>query len=347
MGTWQEVCAIARKFGAQQLNDTAWLFQLQVAEEGRLQKVFVFYEFMRPDFEFMQIKSIFGPIQEVDLKKVIKGLGQLQVGAIGCSSIYANDGSEIDGMLNITTSIPLRPFDLSDPTIFIVYLHILARAADNAERNLAPAWAAGTSNGQASQAPRVTAPPPAAPRASVPQPAAPGQPRQMQDDKEWVRHLAEEYGRACAAVMEALEATLSVANEANGARKMADTRPQHEISIATFTNLANQKEREFGPLYQSFDNARARAKDVGTKLVTSCQQSDPELGLMLALDPETYGQTGAAAEYMRSVFGPTPRAFLEGISQGNAAINSSPNFGEPGFHGNIYHDSGPGELNRL
>ena len=75
MGTWQEVCAIARKFGAQQLNDTTWLFQLQVAEEGRLQKVFVFYEFMRPDFEFMQIKSIFGPIQEVDLKKVIKGLG--------------------------------------------------------------------------------------------------------------------------------------------------------------------------------------------------------------------------------------------------------------------------------
>jgi hypothetical protein len=107
VGTWQEVCAIARKFGAQQLNDTAWLFQLQVAEEGRLQKVFVFYEFMRPDFEFMQIKSVFGPIQEVDLKKVIKGLGQLQVGAIGYSPLRANDGSEIDGMLN--TSIYQSP----------------------------------------------------------------------------------------------------------------------------------------------------------------------------------------------------------------------------------------------
>ena len=59
---------------------------------------------------------------------------------------------------------------------------------------------------------------------------------------------------------------------------MADTRPQHEISIATFTNLANQKEREFGPLYQSFDNARAHAKDVGTKLVASCQQVDPSWG---------------------------------------------------------------------
>ncbi len=346
MGTWQEVCAIARNFGAQQLNDTAWLFQLQVTEEGKLQKVFVFYELMPPDFEFMQIMSAFGPIQEMDLKKVIKRLGQLQAGAIGYSPFRADDGSEIDGMLNITTSIPLRPFDLSDPTVFIIYLHILARAADNAERNFAPAWAAATGNGQASQAPRVTAPPPA-PGAPVPQPAAPGQQWQIEDDKEWVRHLAEEYGRACAAVMAALEATLSVANDANGARKMADTRPQHEISIATFTRLANQKEQEFGPLYRSFDNARAHAKDVGTKLVAACQQVDPELGLMLALDPETYSQTGAAVEYMRSVIGPTPRAFLEGISQGNAAINSSPNFGESGFRGNIYHGSGPSDLNRL
>jgi hypothetical protein len=128
---------------------------------------------------------------------------------------------------------------------------------------------------------------------------------------------------------------------------MADTRPQHEISIANFTRLADQKEQEFGPLYRSFDNARANAKDAGNKLVAACRQVDPELGLMLALDPETYSQTGAAVEYMRSVVGPTPRAFLEGISQGNAAINSSPDWGEPGFRGNIYHGSGPGEQNWL
>jgi hypothetical protein len=118
-------------------NDTGWLFELLGVEEGdRTQKVFVFYELMRPDFEFVQIKSPFAPIRDVDVARTLKSFGQLNVGAIGYSPIYDSDGRETDGFLNIATSIPLRSLDLSDPTPFLLYLHILARAADNLERNL-------------------------------------------------------------------------------------------------------------------------------------------------------------------------------------------------------------------
>jgi hypothetical protein len=177
--------------------------------------------------------------------------------------------------------------------------------------------------------------------------AAPAEPAQVQDDKEWARHLAEEYGRACTAVMGTLEAALAVANEANNAQGMADTRPQHEISIQTFARLAEQKEQEFGPLYHAFGNARAHAEEVGNKLVNACQQQDPERWLMLTLNPESYSVAGAAIEYMRAVSGSTPRVFLEGIGQGTNSINSSPNFGEPGFRGYIYHDAVRETLNQI
>jgi hypothetical protein len=136
MGTWRDVCTIAVQFGARQLNDTGWLFELQGAAEDRTQKVFVSYELMQPDFEFVQIKSPFAPMRDVDVARTLKSFGQLNAGAIGYSPIYDSDGRETDGFLNITTSIPLRSLDLSDPTPFLLHLHILARAADNLERNL-------------------------------------------------------------------------------------------------------------------------------------------------------------------------------------------------------------------
>lgn len=346
MGSWQEVCAIGSRFGARQMNDTAWLFELQGDDEGNLQKVFVFYELMQPDFEFLQIKSAFVSIREVDAEAAIKKLGQLQVGGIGYAPFRASDGSQADGMLTITTSIPLRSFDLSDPTTFMLYLHILARAANNIGRNFSSTGPAIANHGQGAQ----PSPMPAAPSGQTDRTtyqAAPAEPAQVQDDKEWARHLADGYGRACTAVMGALEAALAVANEANNARRMADTRPQHEISIQTFTSLAEQKEQEFGSLYHAFSNARAHAKEVGNKLVSACQQQDPELCLMLTLSPESYSVAGAAIEYMRAVCGPTPPAFLEGIEQGTNAINSSPNFGEPGFRGYIYHDAARETLNQL
>jgi hypothetical protein len=147
--------------------------------------------------------------------------------------------------------------------------------------------------------------------------------------------------------MESLEATFDVAKQADGARKMANTRPQHEISIQTFTAHAEQKEREFGPLCQKFENARAHAKELGNKLVGACHQQDPELMLLMTLDPQIYSRAGAAIEYMRTIRGATPHAFLESAGEGTAAVNSSPDFGEPGFRGVIYYDAVQGELNQL
>ena len=44
----------------------------------------------------------------------------------------------------------------------------------------------------------------------------------------------------------------------------------------------------------------------------------------------------AAVEYLRESYGPTPQAFIDGIGRANQVINTSPNFGEPGFRGNVY-----------
>jgi hypothetical protein len=325
MGSWQEVCAIGSRFGARQMNDTAWLFELQGDDEGSLQKVFVFYELMQPDFEFLQIKSAFASIREVDAEAAIKKLGQLQVGGIGYAPFRASDGSQADGMLTITTSIPLRSFDLSDPTTFMLYLHILARAANNSGRSFSSTGPAIANHGQGTRPPSMPAASPGQTDRTAYR-AAPAEPAQVQDDKEWARHLAEEYGRACTAVMGTLEAALAVANEANNAQGM---------------------EQEFGPLYHAFGNARAHAEEVGNKLVNACQQQDPERWLMLTLNPESYSVAGAAIEYMRAVSGSTPRVFLEGIGQGTNSINSSPNFGEPGFRGYIYHDAVRETLNQI
>lgn len=136
MATWNEFCSVAPTFGGTQSSGTAWMFHLQGKGEHRSQKVFVFYELMQPDFEFLQVKSAFVRIAEVDSEAILKGLGQLLVGAIGYSPAWGSDGNEIDGFLNITTSIPLRTLDLSDSTSFFLYINVLAQSADDIEQRI-------------------------------------------------------------------------------------------------------------------------------------------------------------------------------------------------------------------
>lgn len=130
VATYQGFCQEAGRFGGVQESADVWSFDLQGKAEGRSQVVFVFHEVMPPDLEFLQVKSVFAQIAAVDCAKVLKGFGQLNVGAIGYSPNFDDQGNEVDGFLTIASSFPLPALDLSDPTWFFLYLNLVAQAAD-------------------------------------------------------------------------------------------------------------------------------------------------------------------------------------------------------------------------
>jgi hypothetical protein len=136
VATWHEFCGLAGSFGGEQVGENAWRFDVQGRGEGRTQKVLVFREVMQPDFEFIQVKAAFVMIETVNCAEVLKAFGQLLVGAIGYSPGFDANGNQTDGFLNISTSIPLAALDLSEPTVFFLYLNVLAQGADNLEQQL-------------------------------------------------------------------------------------------------------------------------------------------------------------------------------------------------------------------
>jgi hypothetical protein len=164
---------------------------------------------------------------------------------------------------------------------------------------------------------------------------------------DWNVHLAQEYGRACIAVLDAAEAALMVANQASGAWQMTQRRPQHEISIRNFTNFAQRKEAEFAPLYQVFQRAVATAREAGNKLSAQfAEPSDAETCLLVTMG-DAYSQIGAAIEYLRANFPPDARGFLDTVRQVNQAIQATPGFGMPGFAGNVYSGRDASGTSRL
>jgi hypothetical protein len=167
-------------------------------------------------------------------------------------------------------------------------------------------------------------------------------------DTDWNAHLAQEYSAACAAVIEIAQAALTVANDAGAAWNMANMRPQHEISIDSFTHFARGKENEFAPLYQAFQRAVAAARDAGNKLSAQfADPSDAETCLIVSIGLDAYSAVGAAIEYLRVSFPPTALGFREMIPRVNEAVQTTPGFGEPGFGGIIYSDASTSESNHL
>jgi len=136
MATWQDFCAIAPMGGGRELSPTAWLFELPGNGEGRSQKVFAFHEVIKPDFGVIRVSSAVAHIADVDVEKVIRSFGQLLAGGIGYAPMFDDDASPVDGFLNVVSSIPLAALDLSDPKPFLLYLFIVARAADDTEQKI-------------------------------------------------------------------------------------------------------------------------------------------------------------------------------------------------------------------
>jgi hypothetical protein len=101
--------------------------------------------------------------------------------------------------------------------------------------------------------------------------------------------------------------------------------------------MATRLERDFVPLYKTFVNACNAARDAAAVFRAAATDHDPELVLITAVDDHAYGQAGVATHILRTDFGPTPAAFINGLETANAAIQGDIfSYGEDGFLGHVY-----------
>jgi tetratricopeptide (TPR) repeat protein len=153
--------------------------------------------------------------------------------------------------------------------------------------------------------------------------------------------LTRSYIEACGNVLDAANACANVANRAVGARDMAAPRPQHEISIETFTQVAENAEKNFAPLYRTFSDECAAACDIAAQLLAS--HPDPvyvEAMLAFAFDEEASGKVATVKALLTATFGSDPAGFTRGVAQANELMQRAPEVG------NIYRAPGPGVSKR-
>ena len=139
---------------------------------------------------------------------------------------------------------------------------------------------------------------------------------------------AQLYVAACGEVLAAANACLEKANQAVGARNMAANRPQHEISIRNFTTYAENAEREFAPLYGTFEAACAAARDTAAQLLAS--QSDPlyaETVLAVGVEESVLDNVAIVKGLLGATSGPSPAAFLQGVDEANGLMQNPPDAG--------------------
>ena len=150
--------------------------------------------------------------------------------------------------------------------------------------------------------------------------------------------LAQLYAAACSEVLSRGNACVEAASRAVGARAKAAERPQHEISIRAFMEHAEKAEREFAPLYRSFDQACTAARDAAAKLLASQSTSvNAEVALLGSVDEDVLKIVATAKSVLSVTYGPAPVAFLQGVVQANELVERD-NAGDDG-PGVIYRPS--------
>jgi TPR repeat protein len=161
--------------------------------------------------------------------------------------------------------------------------------------------------------------------------AAPSTREAGQSEREALARWAQLYATACQEVLGSFNACLEVANQAIGARNMAAKRPQHEISIQSFANMAEKKEREFVPLYGAFEEACTNARDLAANFVGAvATKDDAEFALMDTVGESVADNVALAKAVLSADYRSTPAGFLDGLEQTNALIQGPP------LDGNIY-----------
>ena len=152
------------------------------------------------------------------------------------------------------------------------------------------------------------------------------------------------YVEACDEVMTAANACLDAANPALAARRQiaeCQNGPQLRgtpIAIRNFTQMAEQKEAEFAPLFSSFEEARAKARETAAQFLAAQTGHDPEVVLMLNFEEAVLDRVATAKTVLHANYKPTPAGFIQGVNESNELME------DPGpDEGNIYRPAPPTE----
>lgn len=159
-------------------------------------------------------------------------------------------------------------------------------------------------------------------------------------DRAWVDRLITDLVSVCGDTMDALQSALEVANHVVGARRMAGARPQHDISIQTFADMAERKEQEWRPLMMAARDLHTRARRISQELADILSPEfdglDPDMYVFSKVPAET-NMLAAAVEFLRiDLSSLSAEAFVERVGQANNRVTTSPGYGEPGYEGLLY-----------
>jgi hypothetical protein len=152
------------------------------------------------------------------------------------------------------------------------------------------------------------------------------------------------YVAACDEVLATANACLEVANPAVAARRqIAECQsgpqlPGTPIAIRNFTRMAEEKEEEFAPLYESFEESRAKARELAAQLLAAPGERDPEIVLAFNFEEGVLDNVATAKAILGAGYGPTPARFIQGVEESNDLMED-PGPGE----GNIYSPAPPTE----
>lgn len=130
MASWSQVIATIGALQAQQLNDTMWQIEMLVSNSDRTQRVFLMYEVLKPDMEFVKVAIPLGLSAAISTEAIVQRYGSLTVGSF--SYLQLSQG----GMLFLGYSLPLPLLDLSDQNAFLLHLQLLSNAADMIQMQL-------------------------------------------------------------------------------------------------------------------------------------------------------------------------------------------------------------------
>jgi hypothetical protein len=132
---------------------------------------------------------------------------------------------------------------------------------------------------------------------------------------------AQLYVAACKTVLAAANACLKVANEAADARNMVARRPQNEIS-QIIASMAEEKDKEFAPLYRAFADACAKARDTAASFLAAQTGHDPETVLTLNVEEDVLTDLATVKAILGADYGFTPASFIEGVRQSTVLMQN-------------------------
>lgn len=144
-------------------------------------------------------------------------------------------------------------------------------------------------------------------------------------DRQLDEYLIDTYVSQCLTVVERFKACLQLANQAIGARSMAEKRPQHEVSITNFDRIRTEKETELRVRFPELMESCANVRETARLLTGSFPDPDnATIALGSKYPPgEILDDVLLARHIVSSDLDASPNGFLQGLDQVNARIEAA------------------------